>query len=79
MKHIIILLIVASLLGCSTTAKQKVRDTMADVTHAVEVLNDKYCAETNVDMRNIIITGIHFYFPAYPNNGYCNLVEIVNG
>jgi hypothetical protein len=79
MKHIIILLIVTSLLGCSTTAKQKVRDTMADVAHAVEVLNDKYCAETNEEMRNIIQTGIRFYFPAYPDDGYCDLVEILDG
>lgn len=50
-----------------------------EVAHAVEILNDKYCAEENEQMRQILITGIRFYFPAYPNDGYCNLVEMLDG
>jgi hypothetical protein len=79
MKNVIILLIIVLLVGCSTPAKQKMKDNLVEIAHAVEVLNDKYCAETNEDMRQIIQTGIRFYFPAYPKDGYCNLVEMVNG
>jgi len=78
MKNIILLLTIISFIGCSTPAKQKLHDNLSEVAHAVEVLNDKYCAETNKGMRNIIQTGVRFYFPAYPDDGYCNLMEMLD-
>ena len=79
MKNIIILLVVLSILGCSSTAKVKMKEQFNEIAHAVEILNDKYCAEENEQMRQILITGIRFYFPAYPDDGYCTLMEMLDG
>ena len=79
MKNIIILVVILSIIGCSSTAKIKMKEQINEVAYAVEVLNDKYCAEENEQMRQILITGIRFYFPAYPDDGYCTLMEILDG
>lgn len=79
MKNIIILVVILSIIGCSSTAKIKMKEQINEVAHAVEVLNNKYCAEENEQMRQILITGIRFYFPAYPDDGYCTLMEILDG
>ena len=79
MKNIIILLVILSIIGCSSTAKIKMKEQLNEVAHAVEILNDKICAEKNEELRAIIRTGIRFYFPGYPDEGYCNLVEMLDG
>lgn len=79
MKNIIILLVILSVIGCSSTAKVKMKEQLNEVATAVEILNDKYCAEENEQIRQILITGIRFYFPAYPDDGYCNLMEMLDG
>jgi len=74
MKYILLILILLTV-GCSSVQKQKLNAVMADVKNAVEVLNDKYCAETNEALRSLIIQQIKFYVPIYPAKGYCPFVD----
>lgn len=73
--RILLIVLLLSVVGCSSVQKQKLNAVMADVKHAVEVLNDKYCAETNEALRGLIIQQIKFYVPIYPAKGYCLFVE----
>jgi len=74
-KYLFIILIVLSTVACSATSKQKLNTMVTEVGKAVEILNDKYCAETNESMRELIIQQIKFYVPIYPSKGYCPFVE----
>lgn len=75
MKYILILLIVLTTVACSATSKQKLNTMVHEVGEVVKILNDKYCAETNQVMRDLIIQQIKFYVPIYPVKGYCPFVE----
>lgn len=75
LKNSLIVLLVVLLVGCSTAGKQKLKHTLQIINETVEDLNDKYCAEKNDKLREILIDRIQVYVPFYPEEGYCLLVE----
>lgn len=74
MKYLITILLIIFLTSCSTLEKPKVKEVLADIQHAVEILNEKYCQEKVEPLRQLLIAQIRHYVPFYPEEGYCLFV-----